>query len=461
MILDYLTLILPSIFLLASSISILYLDNGSDKGFSNAYKVAIISSILALFSLIFLWSYGVYGFTLFSNTIYVDQLGYLFAISSLIGLVVVLVGLSQHIHEWKTRSSMLSLLLLSGLGIIYMSFAYNVLVILTAWGISSAASYAIVMLRKDENSVSAGIKYLIMGLVSSSFMILGFAFYIVATGTLSLYYQVQYSSLMFMAIAFLAVSFLFKIGAFPFQGWLPDVYTKADRISVAFISSIGKLIGIIPLVKVLSLGDPTHSLIILTVVLFSAISIASMTVGNVIAFSRNDVASVLSFSSVAQMGFIAIGFATIEIDPKLAEAGLVIQSLAYVLAQAGLFNLVNHVEKVSGTSRLEGIRGLSKSDKSLTAASTILLLSLLGLPPILGFWGKLFLFESAFDFPWLIIIAVINSAISSGYYIPIIREMFREGNSQYVKSDERDSVIMAAILSIGIGLISPLLLVIL
>ncbi|EZQ06985.1 NADH:ubiquinone oxidoreductase subunit N [Candidatus Acidianus copahuensis] len=461
MILDYLTLILPSIFLLASSISILYLDNGSDKGFSNAYKVAIISSILALFSLIFLWSYGVYGFTLFSNTIYVDQLGYLFAISSLIGLVVVLVGLSQHIHEWKTRSSMLSLLLLSGLGIIYMSFAYNVLVILTAWGISSAASYAIVMLRKDENSVSAGIKYLIMGLVSSSFMILGFAFYIVATGTLSLHYQVQYSSLMFMAIAFLAVSFLFKIGAFPFQGWLPDVYTKADRISVAFISSIGKLIGIIPLVKVLSLGDPTHSLIILTVVLFSAISIASMTVGNVIAFSRNDVASVLSFSSVAQMGFIAIGFATIEIDPKLAEAGLVIQSLAYVLAQAGLFNLVNHVEKVSGTSRLEGIRGLSKSDKSLTAASTILLLSLLGLPPILGFWGKLFLFESAFDFPWLIIIAVINSAISSGYYIPIIREMFREGNSQYVKSDERDSVIMAAILSIGIGLISPLLLVIL
>jgi NADH-quinone oxidoreductase subunit N len=185
-----------------------------------------------------------------------------------------------------------------------------------------------------------------------------------------------------------------------------------------------------------------------------------MFVGNIIAFSRKDLPSILAFSSIAQMGFILIGFVALKVNTQIAEAGLVTQSLAYVIAQAGLFNFVNHIEKVSGTARFEGLRGLAKSDRGLATSASILVLSLLGIPPIIGFWGKLFLFESVYFYPWLIIIAVLNSAISAGYYIPIIREMFREGESNFVESEERDSVIFSAILSIGIGIISPLILVV-
>lgn len=456
MVLHYLPIIIPSVLILFSSILALFI-----KRYIIAYYLAVVISVLSLIVLILSWVLGYVKYTLFSNTIYIDNVGYLFSIIALIGTIITLIGGRSHVESWSTNSSMLSLILLTTLGIIYLSFAYNVLVILGGWGISSAALYAITMLRKDYNSVNAGIKYLVMGLISSSFMILGFSFYIASTETLSLNYTTIYYPYLFVTgMAFISVAFLFKIGAFPFQGWLPEVYTSADRESVAFVSSVGKLVGIIPLIRVFAFGDPSSLVDTFMIVTFSMISILSMVVGNIVAFSRKELSSILSFSSISQMGFILIGLVALHINTKVAEAGLIVQSFAYIIAQAGLFNFVSHIEKVSGTSRFEGLAGLAKGDRILAASGAILLLSLLGIPPILGFWGKLFLFESVYQLPWLIVIGVINSAISAGYYIPVIREMFREGQFSLIDSDERNSVIFSAILSIAIGIISPLILVI-
>ncbi len=456
MLMHDLPIIVISVLFLFSSISVLFI-----KEYSKSFYLSLSVNIIGIIVLAVFWIAGFTGYTIFSCTLYMDNLGYLFSIIILVGTLVVLIGGKTHIENWSTRSSMLSLLLLTGLGLVYMAFAYNILIIMGAWGISSAASYAITMLRKDYKSVDAGIKYLIMGLISSSFMIFGFALYFLSVNTFSLNYTtVEYPYLFMLSLAMLSVAFLFKLGAFPFQGWLPEVYINADRISVSFVSSVGKLLGIIPLLRIISLGDPNESILNFIVVLFSVMSILSMIVGNIVAFSRKDLPSILAFSSITQMGFILIGFVALKVNTQIAEAGLATQSLAYVIAQAGLFNFVNYVEKISGTARFEGLRGLAKADRVLATSASILVLSLLGIPPILGFWGKLFLFESVYLYPWLIIIAVLSSAISAGYYIPIIREMFREGEINYVKSEEIDSVIFSAILSIGIGIISPLILVV-
>ncbi|MEW9491694.1 MAG: NADH-quinone oxidoreductase subunit NuoN [Candidatus Aramenus sulfurataquae] len=462
MLLEYLSIVIPSIVLVFSSLAVLFLDVGTEKSYKTSYYLTLASLVLVVVALMTFFGMGVNNFYLFSYTIRVDVVGYFLSIATALGAIVSLMGAEEHLESWKTRSSMLSLSLLTVLGVIYMAFSNNVIVILTGWAIASAASYAIAMLRKDYGSVVAGIKYLVMGLISSSFMIAGFAAYSLGAGTLQFNFtSIPYPSLFSLGLVLISVSFLFKIGAFPFQGWLPDVYTGADRISVSFISSVGKMVGVVPLVRVLLAADPVPLERTLAVVVFSLVSILSMTIGNVIAFSRKDVASILSFSSVSQMGFVIIGFATLLINQGLAVAGIIVQMIAYVIAQAGLFNFVNHVEKVSGTSELRGLRGLSSKDKGLAVSSTILLLSLLGIPPILGFWGKLFLFLSAFNLPWLVVIAVINSAISAGYYIPVIREMFREGEEfRLVRSSERDSVIFASTLSIALGLIAPLLLVV-
>ncbi|MCG3108718.1 F(420)H(2) dehydrogenase subunit N [Metallosphaera sp. J1] len=456
----YLPVVIPSILILFSSIAVLFMDK-DDRGYQGALGLTAGTLLASLVVLGVSLILRMYGYSIFTGSLYLDVPGYLLSMVTLVGTLIALAGLGGHMRDWKTRSSMLSLMMLTDLGVIYMSFAYDVLIILTGWAISSAATYAITMLRKDRKSVDAGMKYLILGLVSSSFMILGFAAYVVATGTLSLAYSsLSYPDLLILGIALLSMSFLFKIGAFPFQGWLPDVYTMADRGSISFVSSVGKLVGIVPLLRILTLGDPSYEEEIAVIALFVTISILSMVVGNIVAFSRNDVASILSFSSIAQVGFILIGFAVIQVNTALAEAGIFTQILAYVIAQAGLFNFLGHLEKLTGTTNLEGLRGLAKGDRALAASSTILLLSLLGIPPILGFWGKLFLFESAYSLPWLVVIAVINSAASAGYYIPVIREMFREGSVKVVRSGERNSVIIAAVLSIVVGILAPLVLVV-
>ncbi|MEM3971992.1 MAG: NADH-quinone oxidoreductase subunit NuoN [Saccharolobus sp.] len=449
----YLPILIPSILILFSSIAVLFIDNNRDNHrFKASFFISFVSMIISLGVILYFWLFGIINYKLFSNTLYIDLPGYFFATTALLIGALSLLASKDHIINWSTRSSMLSLISLSILGIIYMSFANNIIIILTTWAISSAASYAITMLHKDYMSVDAGIKYLIMGLVSSSLMIIGFASYLVATDSLFFTTNVIYRDLFYFAITFISISFLFKIGVFPFQAWLPDVYTYSDRISVAFISSVGKLVGIIPLFRVIYLSDPN----IVEIVIFVIISILSMIIGNITAFSRRDIASILSFSSISQMGYILIGFAMFPISPDIAIVGILIQSLAYGIAQVGLFGILSHVEKVSGTSDLSGLRGMASIDKPLAFSLTVLILSLLGIPPIFGFWGKLFLFESSFSFPWYTIIAVLNSAISAGYYIPIIREIFREGEFELTKSSERDSALASAILSIILGIIIPL-----
>ncbi|MDT7861530.1 MAG: NADH-quinone oxidoreductase subunit NuoN [Saccharolobus sp.] len=452
-ILYYLPILIPSILILFLSIFVLFADNGDDNRFRKIIWISSAILIINIIYIIYSWSSGLVNYDLFSNNLQIDVPGYFFSITALIIGALAIILSKDNLLTWRTRSSMVSLMLLSILGLLYMSFANNIVIILTTWAISSAASYAITMLHKDYMSVDAGIKYLIMGLVSSSLMIIGFASYIVSTNSLFFTQSVIYPNIFYLSIVFISIAFLFKMGAFPFQAWLPDVYTYADRTSIAFISSVGKLVGIIPLFRVIYLSDPNT----IEIVIFIAISIASMIVGNITAFSRRDVAAILSFSSITQMGYILIGFAMFPISPAIAIIGILVQSLAYGIAQVGLFGIVSHVEKVSGTSDISGLRGIASKDKFLAFAVSILILSLLGIPPIFGFWGKLFLFESSFTFPWLTIIAVLNSAISAGYYIPIIREMFREGEFELVKSSERDIALVSAILSIVLGIVIPLI----
>ncbi|MEM4086523.1 MAG: NADH-quinone oxidoreductase subunit NuoN, partial [Saccharolobus sp.] len=181
----YLPILIPSILILFSSIAVLFIDNNRDNHrFKASFFISFVSMIISLGVILYFWLFGIINYKLFSNTLYIDLPGYFFATTALLIGALSLLASKDHIINWSTRASMLSLISLSILGIIYMSFANNIIIILTTWAISSAASYAITMLHKDYMSVDAGIKYLIMGLVSSSLMIIGFASYLVATDSL-------------------------------------------------------------------------------------------------------------------------------------------------------------------------------------------------------------------------------------------------------------------------------------
>jgi NADH-quinone oxidoreductase subunit N len=445
---------IPSVILVVSSIIVLYI-----RPKSAIILGSLISLLSALLFTVF-WILGVEGYYIFQRTVLIDRLGYFISIAASLTTFIVLLGSMSHIEIWPTSNSFVSLSLLTLLGIIYLSFSNNIILIIISWTISSAATYAITVLRKDYFSSDAGLKYLIMGIISSSFLILGLSLYIVSSSNLEIINlnNIKFITIILLSIVLLSVAFLFKIGAFPFQSWLPDVYIMADRVSVALVSSIGKFIGLTPLVRILynllsGVNDNgIVSLFILTI--FSLISILSLTYGNVIAFSRKELSALLAYSSIAQAGFFLLGVSVLP--SNVALAGIILHLISYSIAQAGLFLFTSYIEKLNGSSRFEALRGLS-NDRILSFSVIMMFLSLLGVPPLLGFWSKLFIFASTFSYPWLTVIGVIMSAISAGYYIPPLREMFREGNVEIVKSTERTATIIAGILILALGLIAPLI----
>ncbi|QIW25009.1 NADH-quinone oxidoreductase subunit NuoN [Sulfolobus sp. S-194] len=457
MILQYIPIVLPSILIVFSSIAVLYIDNGSRSRYIIAVDLSIGTLLVSFLTLIIFYGLGYYDYSIFSSTLYLSNFGYFIAISAILATIIVIYGGMESLEPIKTRSSFLSLAMLTDLGVIYLGFAYNVITILASWGIASAATYVIAMIRKDYSSTIAGVKYLIMGLLSSSLMVLGFAFFILGIGSLSLDATINYQTLVILGIMLLSVAFLFKVGAFPFQAWLPDVYSMSDRVSVAFVSSVGKIVGIAPLFDIVYFLKPSGIVGLSIFVIFALITVMSLIFGNIVAFSRQDFASMLAYSSITQVGFMLIAITMLPYNPTVSISGLMVYLLAYSIAQSGLFIALSHIEKVSGTSYIEGFRGMSSSDKALAFAVSVLLLSLLGIPPILGFWAKLFVLEASFSQPWLTIIGFLNSAVSAGYYIPPIREIFREGEFRNVNSTERDAVIIASILSIALGIVAPLI----
>jgi len=469
---------LITIVLTVPSILLLYLDR-KDEEYRYSTVITLSSLIIALVLIIYLpfsrminsYAFSDNGGALFS----IDIVGVLLSIAAIISTIITVTGSLNEVPRWSTRSSFYSLILLTLLGIIYISFLNNIIVLLTSWALSAAASYALVAIKKDLLSTEVSTKYLIMGIISSSIMIYGLLFYVSYSGSLYLGQVLQLNASPLIAVAsvvFIITAFGFKIGSFPFQGWLPDVYIAGDRIIVSFISGTVKLIGIATLTRLLynlsfvvrNVQADTISFLVLALV-----SSLSMVFGNFTAFSRRNFASIIAYSGITQAGFFFIGFSSFFLAQitnnisLITEAinGIVLQSIAYTVAQAGLFISMHYIEKHTGSLELDMLRGLWFKSPVLVFSISVLLLSLLGVPPLLGFWGKLYLFASVAS-PiglWLLILGVINSAISSGYYLIIMREMFREEKQGYKLQNtiEVYSSFISALIIIILGIFTPVI----
>ncbi|MGC9105497.1 MAG: NADH-quinone oxidoreductase subunit NuoN [Thermoprotei archaeon] len=450
---NYVPIVVPSVVVLIVSILVLPL-----RSFKAVVALGSFSLVASIISELYGYFLGLQPYSLFSSQVRIDLTYYLFSlITDVTGLFVIL-GTYSVIQDWPTRNSFVSLTLLTILGIHYLSAFQSVPMFLMGWGISSAAVYALAMLSKDRLSVVAGVKYLVMGVISSSLIVLGLAFFVAFTGSLS-FVGVQVNSGVIIAVILLSVAFMFKLGTFPFHTWLPDLYSKGDRGSLIAVASIGKLVAVAPFVRVLTLLDPTPALTQTEIEVFSVLAIATLIFGNVMAFGRKDLSEMIAYSSVAQAGYFLLAFAMISVSPAPAFIGLITQTLTYTIAQAGIFAGIAYIEKSSGSSEYKALRGFASGDRLAAFSFIVLLLSLLGVPPIIGFWAKLYIFESTFPYPILTILGLLNSAASAGYYIQPFREMFAGGKWNVVPSPERATLVGAAFLSITLGLYLPLLLV--
>lgn len=364
--------------------------------------------------------------------------------------------------SWPTGAAFQSLALIMLTGVYVTALSKDLLTLISGWILTSIASYAMTALAKDNPSAEGAAKYAIMGSASSTLLFLGVAVTFASLRGLDMGSQIAapLPTLLLISILFIAATG-FKMGVFPFHGWLPDTYGITYPAIISAISLVAKALAVIVLFKVSSLL--VQSLGVNWLYLIALFSILTMLYGNLGALLQNNTQRLLAFSSIAHAGYLLIGFASLApvagSIPAWGLAGLITQYAAYSLAKVGSFLTLSIVKEVKGSTELETLKGLGREDPVLAGAFTVLLLSLMGMPPLLGFWGKLYLFASvAFSAPWLTAIALLNTAISVAYYARIIKTMYFESGRIEMHSAKADlkaarrAVIVTAALSVLLGL---------
>ncbi len=281
---------------------------------------------------------------------------------------------------------------------IYIFFVKDVAMLLTLFVVVSVPTYLLVMISDRTMNVDIGIKYI-------TFMVFATVLFII--GVVAMIYSYQ-SNLALYVVGFIMmlIGLGMEVGMAPVHEWVPDVFATADPIPVSIIASIAKFAPFIVAYKVLlATFSPAASNVLLILAIISAVS---MFVGNIGALTAKELSRVLAYSTVANMGYVLAAFAAIS-NPKF---------IAFAIAGGLLQLTVNSFGKI-------GLFASIKSDGTASWVSYLLSLSFIGLPPLMGFWSKLFIIYSLVysDYIWLAVILVINSAISVPYYLRLARDL--------------------------------------
>ncbi|MBI3097734.1 MAG: NADH-quinone oxidoreductase subunit N [Planctomycetes bacterium] len=391
----------------------------------------------------------------------VDPFALFFKMLILVSLLLV-VGFSWH-HRGIRRygdGEYYALLLASALGLLLMASATDLLMVYLSIEMVSLPSYALSgFFRRDRKSSEAGLKYVLYGAVASAVMIYGLSLLYGLTGTLSLQEipsrlrgtlsfapgLLGQTPALSLATLFILGGFAFKIAAFPFHTWCPDVYEGAPTPVTAFLSVAPKVAGFAVMLRFLSMAFPDPAArdavnpnwpAFLTVA-----AVLTMTWGNLAALGQTNVKRLLAYSAIAHAGYLLMGVVTVssgmadapreqgEAVIRVGREAVLFYLVAYAFMDLGAFFAVIVIADRLGVEDLDGYRGLGWRAPAVAAAMTIFLLSLIGLPPMVGFVGKLLLFKAVIEARlfWLAVVGVLNSVISLYYYVKVIRAMYLEG----------------------------------
>jgi NADH-quinone oxidoreductase subunit N len=273
-----------------------------------------------------------------------------------------------------------------------------------------------------------------------------------------------------VGLGLLLVGFAFKVAAVPFQWWTPDVYQGAPTSVTAFMSVGAKGAGFAALIRLLHSAFGHMAYTTNWAVVAAVLAALTMTVGNIVALTQKDVKRMLGYSSIAHAGYILVGVAAAN---ESGVRGVLFYLLAYAFMNVGAFAVASVVERRGEFSTtLRDYAGLSQREPLLAAAMAVFMLSLTGIPPLVGFWGKLFVFRAAVESgqSWLAVVGVINSAVSAFYYLGIVVQMYMRGPMDYasvpageegeVKKPEGvalqaaigTAVLLAMVLTVALGL---------
>ena len=328
-------------------------------------------------------------------------------------------------------------------GMMFVAGSSDLLTIFVGVELTSISSYALVtMKRNDSRAAEAGVKYVIVGGLSTALTIYGISMIYGMTGTTDIAAIAAQTAIdgmnwmLAVGLVCMVAGYGFKIAAVPFHMWAPDVYEGSPTPVSLFLATGSKKMGLsvfFQIFMVLFVAGSSMSAICGEEVqyLFAIIAAFTMTVGNVVAIAQNNIKRMLAYSSIAQAGYILIALAVM--NEYALSAGL-FHMFTHVFMKGGAFLVVGALICVGIGEKISDYKGLAKRSPFLAAAMLLFLFSLAGIPPLAGFTSKFFLFNAALggadgvtsQWVWLAFIAILNSAISLYYYARVVKAMYIE-----------------------------------
>jgi len=357
----------------------------------------------------------------------VDMDGLALATIGLIGVAgAIAVAMARPVVAGTDRESeFYAVLTAANLAAAVLVAAADIALVAMALGMLSLTSFVLTgYLRDSPAGNEASIKYYIYGSVAGAGMVFGFSWWFGLTGQTGLRaigdtLADAPTAAVVVSTALVVLGLGYKAALVPFHFWVPDVYAGAPLPVAAYLSVLPKIAGLIALARVLSLALPDDGAGWSTAI--AVIAAATMTYGNLAALWQRDVVRLLAYSSIAQSGYLLMGVAALGAS-DLGLPALVYFAIAYAATNLAAFAVVMAVQRERGSVDVGAFAGLGRAHPWWTAALILAFLSLLGLPPLSGFVGKLEVFTAAIDAgqAWLAVVAVVNTVVSLFYYLRVI-----------------------------------------
>jgi NADH-quinone oxidoreductase subunit N len=408
--------------------------------------------------------------TLFDGMLTISPLISLFKVICL-ALAFFTVILARQLNS-PHHGEYLALLLLATVGLMLLVGSEELLVIFVGLELTGLSLYIMAAFDKtDVRSAEAGLKYFLFGSTASAFTLFGISLVYGMTGTTGLAAIATklgtMTPLLAAGLVMTLIGFAFKIAAAPFHLWAPDTYQGAPAPSVAFIASASKVGSFFVLGKILLVGfGPAqgsagwHAMVAGWSPLLAVLAALSILVGNLVALAQTNVRRLLAYSAVAHAGYTLLGLVAGGRDGFSAT---LFYTTIYAFTLVGAFGVVAVVGRETGGDDFVHFAGLRRRSPWLAGCMAVFMLSLAGIPPLAGFFGKFYLFSAAlhaaknFGLLWLVALALLGSLISFYYYLIVLKVIFVDKTATEVpvlRLDflQRASIVMLALIVLFLGL---------
>ncbi len=369
----------------------------------------------------------------FSGMFVADPLANMLKLWIYLTVAIVLVYSQAYIRARDMfRGEFFVLALFSTLGMMVMVSANHMLTLYLGLELMSLSLYAMIALQRDSaTATEAAMKYFVLGALSSGMLLYGMSMLYGATGTLELTRMAEViasndadSTILMFALVFVVAGLGFKLSAVPFHMWVPDVYQGAPTAVTLFIGSAPKLAGFAFLLRLLVIGLGAEYLVAQWQWMLIIMAVLSLAIGNITAIAQSNLKRMLAYSTISHSGFLLLG---VLAGGNGGYASAMFYVIVYVLMTLGTFGMILLMSRAGfEADKLDDFKGLNARSPWYAFLMLLLMFSMAGLPPAVGFYAKLSVLWAVVDagFVWLAVLAVLFSLIGAFYYLRIVKLMY-------------------------------------